>query len=132
MELLATLRESGGLNALARQMGLPPATILSLSNALLPGLVERFWQYDGGMPALLQFIEEAGGAGMALEIMSENKVDIQPGLQLLARIGNPAPMSGVVPGGVTPAPDMEVRLTSLMAMLLRPARLFLRQNCIEA
>ena len=62
MAILATLRQSGGINALARQLDQPPAAIMAAANNLLPGLVERFRQCSGGMPELLRLIEESGGA----------------------------------------------------------------------
>ena len=41
MDLLATLRRSGGIDALARQIGLPPATVFAGAEALMPALLER-------------------------------------------------------------------------------------------
>ncbi len=118
MAILATLRQSGGINALARQLDQPPAVIMAAVNVLLPGLVERFRQCSGGMPGLVHLISEVGGAGMAQAIMSEDKVDIQPGVLLLARIGNPAAPSGNSPAEAGLAPDIKARLTIMLAMLL--------------
>lgn len=112
MALLATLRQSGGINAVARQLGLPPAAIMAAANGLLPGLVDRFRQCSGGIPGLLQLIAQAGGAGMAQAIMSEDKADIQPGVLLLARIGTAAAPAGHGAAGEALAPDIEARLTS--------------------
>jgi hypothetical protein len=118
MALLATLRQSGGINAVARQLGLPPAAIMAAANGLLPGLVDRFRQCSGGIPGLLQLIAQAGGAGMAQAIMSEDKADIQPGVLLLARIGTAAAPAGHGAAGEALAPDIEARLTAMLAMLL--------------
>jgi len=54
MAILETLRQSGGLNALARQLGQPPAVTITAVNVLLPGLVQRFRLCSGGMPELLR------------------------------------------------------------------------------
>ncbi len=118
MTILATLRQSGGINALARQMGQPPAMIMAAANALLPDLVERFRQCSGGMPGLLRVIEEAGGAGMAQAIMTDDKVDVQPGMLLLARIGNAGSILVDSLPEARLTPDLEARLTTLLAMLL--------------
>jgi hypothetical protein len=118
MQIQATLRQSGGINALARQMGQPPADILSASNVLLPGLVARFAGFRGGIPGLMQQIEEVGGASMAQAIMTSDRVDNQPGVMLLARIGNHTSASGHGTAKTGLAPDSEARLTSLLAMLL--------------
>ena len=118
MAILATLRQSGGINALARQLDQPPAAIMAATNSLLPALVERFRQCSGGMPELLRLIEESGGAAMAQALMSEGKVDVQPGVMLLARIGNEAAISGDSSVETMLAPDIEARLMTLLAMLL--------------
>jgi hypothetical protein len=118
MTILATLRQSGGINALARQLGQPPAVTMLAANALLPGMVERFRHCNGGMHGLLQLLGEAGGAAMAQAIMSEDKVDVQPGMLLLAGIGNAGPIAGGSPPETGLAPDIEARLTTLLAMLL--------------
>lgn len=118
MAILATLRQSGGINALARQMGQPPALVTAAANALLPGLIERFRQCSGGMPGLLRVIEEVGGAGMAQAIMTDDEVNVQPGMLLLARIGNVSSIPTDNPPAGRLAPDLEARLTILLAMLL--------------
>ena len=118
MAILATLRQSGGINALARQLELPPADVMAAVNSLLPTLIERFRQCSGGMPELLRLIEEVGGAAMAQALMSGGKVDVQPGVMLLARIGNEAAIAGDSPAETGLAPDIEARLTTLLAMLL--------------
>ena len=122
MSILNTLRQSGGINALARQMGQPPAVIMAASSTLLAPLVDRFRQCSGGMPALLHLIEESGGVAMAQAIMSEDKVDIQPGVMLLARIGNAAANSDAIsddgPDEHKLSPELETRLTALLAMLM--------------
>ena len=70
------------------------------------------------MPELLRLIEEVGGAAMAQALMSGGKVDVQPGVMLLARIGNEAAIAGDSPAETGLAPDIEARLTTLLAMLL--------------
>ena len=70
------------------------------------------------MSGLLRLIEEAGGAGMAQAIMTDEKVDIQPGVMLLARIGNAGVPASQLPADIRLSPDLEARLTTLLAMLM--------------
>ena len=118
MEILATLRQSRGINALARQMGRPPAVITAAVNEMLPDLIERFRQCSVGMPGLLRVIEETGGAALAQAIMSDDKLDAQPGVMLLARIGNAGAISRSSEARAELTPELEARLMALLAMLV--------------
>ena len=118
MTILATLRQSGGIDALARQLGGPPAVIMAAVEATLPGLIESFRQYSDGMPGLLQVIEAAGGVALAQSIMSHDKVDSQPGAKILASIQAGTAQSGANPAETGVDPDLRQRLMPLLAMLL--------------
>ena len=118
MAILATLRQSGGINALARQLGEPPATVMAATDALLPGLVESFKQYSGGMRALLQIIEAAGGSAMAQSIMADKTSDIQPGVMILASVRDGSSDSRDSPIETGIDPKLSERLEPLLAMLL--------------
>jgi hypothetical protein len=116
--ILLTLRRSGGISALARQLGETPATITAAMDVVLPDLLEDFLEFEGGLDGLLDLIEEAGGAEMAMAILAGENVDIQPGLLILARVSRPRSAdtpSSQAESGVDPA--LRARLKPLVAML---------------
>ena len=75
------------MNAIARQIGAPPAASLAAARALLPGLLEGLRCYPGGNSALFDLFAEAGSSGFALAIMGQGPVDTVPGEAIIARIG---------------------------------------------
>lgn len=118
MTILPTLRQNGGINALAVHCGLQPAAMMAAANALIPGLVESFREYSGGMAGLLQTIEANGGAALAQSIMSEGQVDIQPGNQILVTVGYHGVSPEADPAASMVDPELRQRLTPMLAMLL--------------
>jgi hypothetical protein len=109
--ILSTLRRSGGISALARQLGETPGAITSAMDAALPDLLEDFLQCDGGLAGLLALLNNAGGGAMAQAILAENNVDTQPGLMILAKIKLPGSADKV-------STELGERLMPLLAMLV--------------
>ena len=86
MEMLATLRQSGGVNSLARQLDAPPAIAMASAKALLPVLLHRMSQFPGGTQALIEVLSDLGGAGLATAVMAVECADPAPGIALLAQL----------------------------------------------
>ncbi len=86
MEMLATLRRSGGVNALARHLDAPPAVATAGVKALLPVLLPRFSQFSGGTKVLFEVLSDLGGAGLATAVMAVESADPAPGDALLAQL----------------------------------------------
>lgn len=86
MEMLATLRRSGGVNALARQLDAPPAVAMAGVKALLPVLLPRLSQFSGGTQVLFEVLSGLGGAGLATAVMAVESADPAPGIALLAQL----------------------------------------------
>ena len=86
MEMLATLRRSGGVNALARQLDAPPAIATASVKALLPLLLPRLSLFTGGTQELFKVLSELGGASLATAVMAVEPADPAPGTALLARL----------------------------------------------
>ena len=86
MEMLATLRRSGGVNALARQLDAPPAVAMASVKALLPVLLPGMSQISGGTQVLFEVLSDLGGAGLATAVMAVECADPAPGTALLARL----------------------------------------------
>ena len=111
--MFSILRLSGGINALARQLGEPPSVALAGAEALLPGLLAGFRNFTGGFDALLGLLNELGGDALAAAIMSHEAAGIQPGLTILERL------SGVADAGEAPVDaGLRERMLPLLAMLV--------------
>ncbi len=121
MDFFAMLWRSGGIDAMARQVGVPPAKAMAGVRALLPPLLDGFRQYRGGMPELLAVLDELGGGSLAAAVMSVDSVDPAGGEALLARIAGSAEIrrglaDACKTGGRDPA-ALEAMLP-LLAMLI--------------
>jgi hypothetical protein len=96
MDWLTTLRRSGGINALSRQIGVSPAEVAAGAEALLTpligGLRRRADQLGGGDAGVLTLINELielGGGELAAEVMSPAPLDNVAGNAILANALGP-------------------------------------------
>ena len=86
MDWLTTLRRSGGINALSRQLGVTPADVSVGAGALLPALLGGLRKRadvlgggDAGVRALVEELVELGGGQLAADVMGPEPLDTQPG-----------------------------------------------------
>lgn len=103
MEILATLRRSGGLDALARKLDVAPAVAVGATEALLPALVggfakrsAAFGEGRAGLGALVDLIDKQGGAAMAANVMGPDAVESDRGKLLLVEIFGSKDVSSAV------------------------------------
>jgi len=96
MDWLTTLRRSGGLNALSRQLGVTPAEISAAAETLLPALLSGFRQFadrsgggDAGVRGLLDELAQFGGGQLAADVMGPGTLDTAPGNAMLDRLIGP-------------------------------------------
>lgn len=119
MAILATLRQSGGISAISRHLGETPVATAAAVDALLPELLEDFLHFSGGLPALLDLIDEAGGGALAQTIMLHDNVDTQPGRMILSRIKRPGVASAVGQSAAAQVdPVLRARMLPMLVMLL--------------
>jgi hypothetical protein len=91
MEWLTTLRRSGGINALSRQLGLSPAEVSDATEALLPKLLGGLRQLgdrlggdgEAGIQAVIDLFAKLGGGQLAADVMGPGPLDTGPGNALL-------------------------------------------------
>lgn len=90
MDWLTTLRRSGGINALSRQLGVSPVEVAAGAEALLPAIVagarhfvDRHGSGEAGARALVASFAEFGGGQLAADVMGPAPLDILPGLGIV-------------------------------------------------
>lgn len=113
--MLTKLVQSGGVSAIARQLGVSPSAALASARTLLPGLLAGLRDYPGGIAALPELFTVAGGVKLAAAIMAQDPADTKPGEDIIAQIG------GIVLTRLDDVPDdpnLRVRLAPLLAMLV--------------
>lgn len=117
MDMLATLRRSGGIEALARQLGETPANATAQVIELLPSLLDDFRSYANNLNGLLEILDNFGGGEMAAAVMAREPADDQAGRGLLDIVlhGTGGPAAGV---GTGFDPAMLTRMRPLLAMLI--------------
>lgn len=93
MDVMEMLRRSGGLEAVSRQLGVPPAVATAGAEALVPailgGLSKRIGAGGGGesgLGAILEMLGTFGGGGLAANVLGPDTTDIAKGNEILGQI----------------------------------------------
>jgi hypothetical protein len=93
MNWLATLRRSGGINAIAHHLGMSPIDAGAGIAALVPALIAGLRDYcaksgggDAGLRALVAFLNELDGGDLAAQVMGQDPLRIEAGNTLLDRL----------------------------------------------
>jgi len=91
MDMYATLRRSGGIDALARHLGLSPAEGAAVARDLMPHVLPLFRrQFEAagggvrGLAALADWLAPFGGSGLALAILGPEPIAAVRHLQVAA------------------------------------------------
>ena len=114
--MLAALRQSGGLNAISRQLGAAPGATNAVVEVLMPRVLERFRCVDGGVSELVLMLGTIGGGALAAAVMSHEPADPAPGAAIVRRLGGRiAFVLGVQPDD--PDDDLAERILPLLVMI---------------
>jgi hypothetical protein len=129
MDWLAILRRSGGIDAVARQVGQSPVNGLAATEALLPTLVDGLRDFaqregggDAGIRALLAMIDRLGNGSLAAEVMGPGPLTANAGDTILEQTLPPTTSkvglaSDAAAAGQLDAAMLE-RMLPVLAMLL--------------
>ncbi|HOB14636.1 MAG TPA: DUF937 domain-containing protein [Novosphingobium sp.] len=129
MDMMDMLRASGGLDAIANQLGIPPAMAEAGAGALLPAVVGGFQKQsdaagggEGGLGSLIGMLGELGGAGLADNVLGPQDTDVNKGNDILGQIFGSKDVSRTVAGhasgqtGIDPA--ILKKMLPILAMLV--------------
>ncbi len=125
MDWVATLRRSGGINALARQIGISPLEATSGVEALLPCLLEGFraiGNSPAGLPGLLARLGELGDGNLAAEVLGPGPLPVHAGETIVGWLltDKPGRAAAIAEAAVASGldPDIVDRLLPPLAMLV--------------
>ena len=129
MDMMEMLRASGGLDAIAGQLGIPPEMAQAGAGALLPALGGGFQKQsetagggEVGLGSLIGMLGGLGGSGLADNVLSPEPTDINKGNDILGQIFGSKDVSRTVAGhaaGQTGLdPELLKKMLPILAMLV--------------
>ncbi len=129
MDMMDMLRASGGLDAIAGQLGISPEMAQVGAGALLPAIVGGFQKQsgvagggEGGLGSLIGMLGGLGGAGLADNVLGPQETDVTKGNDILGQIFGSKVVSRTVAGhaaGQTGLdPELLKKMLPILAMLV--------------
>lgn len=129
MDMMEMLRASGGLDAIAGQLGIPPEMAQAGAGALLPAIVGGFQKQseaggggDSGLGSLIGMLGGLGGAGLADNVLGPEETQVSKGNDILGQIFGSKDVSRTVAGhaaGQTGIdPEILKKMLPILAMLV--------------
>ena len=132
-DLIAILQQTGGISAIASQLGIPPAMAEAGASALLPAIVGGFSKQaeapdgadagtGGGLGSLIGMLGGLGGAGLATNVLGPETTDVDKGNDVLGQIFGSKDVSRTVAShassqtGIDPA--LLKKMLPILAMLV--------------
>ena len=84
------LRQTGGIDSIARELGLSPTQTASAAEALMPAVLGGFKRQaagqTSGLGGLLEQIGGLGGGGLLDEVLAPRPTNVAPGNDILGQI----------------------------------------------
>ncbi len=128
-DLISMLQQSGGIAAIASQLGVSPEVAEQGAAALLPAVVGGFSKHadnagggEGGLGSLIGMLGGLGGASLAGNVLSPEPTDVDKGNDVLGQIFGSKDVSRQVAGhassqtGIDPA--LLKKMLPILAMLV--------------
>lgn len=92
-DLINILQQTGGISAIANQLGIPPAMAEAGAGALLPAIVGGMSKQaqaqgggEAGLGGLASILGSLGGAGLAENVLSDEPTNVEAGNSVLGQI----------------------------------------------
>lgn len=125
MDISNILVQSGAIDGIANQLGIPPAMARAGAGALLPailgGMKGQAQQQSGGIGDLIGMIGGMGGSGMLGQILAPGDANAAQGNDILGQIFGSKDVSRTVAAGASTTTGIDVETLKKMLPLLAMA-----------
>lgn len=129
MEIVEMLRRSGGLDAVSKQLGIPPSMAAAGADALLPAILGGFRKStdaagggEGGLGSLIGMLGTLGGGALAANVLGPEETDVSKGNDVLGQIFGSKDVSRSVAADAAGKTGIDVetlkKMLPLLAMLV--------------
>ena len=129
MDVMDMLRRSGGVDAIAKQLGIPPAMAAAGAEALVPAIIGGFRKQgdaagggETGLGSLIGMLGTLGGGELAANVLGPEPTDTARGNDVLGQIFGSKDVSRTVAGhaaGQTGIdPELLKKMLPILAMLV--------------
>jgi hypothetical protein len=129
MDMVQVLRSSGGLDAMAKQLGVSPAMAQSGAEVLLPAILGGFKKRsqsagggEAGIGDLIGMLGGLGGSGLVESVIGPQATDVSRGNDVLGQIFGSKDVSRQVAGqasaGSGISPELLKKMLPILAMLV--------------
>jgi len=129
MDMVQVLRSSGGLDAMAKQLGVSPAMAQSGAEVLLPAILGGFKKRsqsagggEAGIGDLIGMLGGLGGSGLVESVIGPQATDVSRGNDVLGQIFGSKDVSRQVAGqasaGSGISSELLKKMLPIMAMLV--------------
>ncbi len=129
VDVMEMLRRSGGIEAVSKQLGIPPAMASAGAEGLVPAILGGFGKQAGasgggesGLGALIGMLGSLGGGGLAANVLGPEETDVGKGNEVLSQIFGSKDISRTVAAdaagktGIDPA--VLKKMLPILAMLV--------------
>ncbi len=122
MQVLDILKATGGLDAIANQLGISPAMAEAGAGALLPAVLGGLRKQDEAAPAssggLADILGSLGGAGLAANVLGSEPTNIDRGNEVLGQIFGSKDVSRTVAGHAAEQTGVDASVLKKMLPIL--------------
>ncbi len=129
MEIMDMLRRSGGIEAVSKQLGIPPAMAAAGAEAMLPAILGGFSKQadsagggEGGLGSLIGMLGTLGGGALAANVLGPDETNPSMGNDVLGQIFGTKDVSRSVAshasGQTGIDPETLKKMLPLLAMLV--------------
>lgn len=129
MDALDVLRRSGGVEAIANQLGISPAKAAAGAEALLPAIVGGFQKQsdaagggEDGLGSLIGMLGGLGGGNLAANVLSPGETNVAKGNEVLGQIFGSKAVSRTVAGHASESSGIDAdtlkKMLPILAMLV--------------
>jgi hypothetical protein len=126
MQLTDLLARTGGLDAMARELGVSESQAASGAEALLPAILGGFRKQAQAQPAGLEglggLLGQLGGGGLLDQVLAPQPTDVRPGNDVLGQIFGSKDVSRAVADNAASTsgldPSLLKKMLPLLAMLV--------------